>query len=293
MICKNCGKEITNDKKFCIFCGEKVSISSNPSTYQQEKKNHSKRPIFLPIVLVLIVAIILYFIFIDKREIDQDVLVSSVVNVLCENGEEVSGGSGTIISTDGIILTNSHVIPQDEESVLTPEYGCIVILPNLETGKPERIYYANPIVLNGLSDDYDLAFLEVYGVYTDEEGLVYGEFPTVFPSIFADENKHDYICQSRTHKLGDSIRIFGYPQTSGGYYLTITDGVISSFSDEGLIFTSAEIDAGNSGGLAVDEKGCMVGVPVAVSEGVYENMGIIISTDLLLEFYGQLDTFLE
>ena len=293
MKCKNCGKEINNDKKFCIFCGEKVTFSSYSSLYIQEKKNHPNKIIFLSIALVLIVAVILYFIFIDKREIAQDVLVSSVVNVICENGEEVIGGSGTIISTDGIILTNSHVIPQDEESVLTPEYGCLVVLPNWETGQPESIYYANPIVLTGLSDDYDLAFLEVYDVYTDEEGIVYGDFPTIFPSIFADENKHDYICQSRTHQLGDSIRIFGYPQTSGGYYLTITEGVISSFSDGGLIFTSAEIDAGNSGGLAVDEKGCMVGVPVAVSEGVYENMGIIISTDLLLEFYEKLDTFLE
>jgi S1-C subfamily serine protease len=69
--------------------------------------------------------------------------------------------------------------------------------------------------------------------------------------------------------------------------------VISSFSDEGVILTSAKIDQGNSGGLAVDQKGCMVGVPVAVSEGTYQNLGVIISTDLILEFSDKLDTILN
>ncbi|MEK7109684.1 MAG: trypsin-like peptidase domain-containing protein [Patescibacteria group bacterium] len=302
MICKTCGKETKDGNKFCNYCGE--SFSDKPSTEIKEKeiKVTLNKSLLLKIVVGVVGLLILYIIFSDRpfsflsddREIDQRVLASSVVNVLCESGEdEVSGGSGTMITIEGIVLTNSHVIPQNNENILTTDEGCLVILPNQQTGQPEEMYWARPIVIPELSDEYDLAYLEIYDAFVDEDGEVRGRYPRTFQSIFADENKHDDICQFRKNKLGDPIRIFGYPQTSGGFYLTITDGVISSFSDEGVILTSAKIDEGNSGGLAVDQKGCMVGIPVAVSEGKYQNLGVIISTDLILEFSDKLDTILN
>jgi hypothetical protein len=302
MICKICKKEIKEGNKFCNFCGEKIDNTPYADIKGKEIKFVFDKSFYFKIVIGIIGILVLYIIFADKpfsfltndREIDQRVLTSSVVNVLCEAGEdEISGGSGTIITTEGIVLTNSHVIPQDEERILTSDEGCLVILPNQQTGQPEEIYWAKPIVIPGLSDDYDLAYLEIYDAFTDEDGEIRGRYPRTFPSIFAEENKHDDICQFRKQKLGDSVRIFGYPQTSGGFYLTITDGVISSFSGEGVILTSAKIDEGNSGGLAVDQKGCMVGVPVAVSEGKYQNLGVIISTDLILEFSEKLDIILN
>jgi len=302
MICKICKKEIKEGNKFCNFCGEKIDNTPYADIKGKEIKFVFDKSFYFKIVIGIIGILVLYIIFADKpfsfltndREIDQRVLTSSVVNVLCEAGEdEISGGSGTIITTEGIVLTNSHVIPQDEERILTSDEGCLVILPNQQTGQPEEIYWAKPIVIPGLSDDYDLAYLEIYDAFTDEDGEIRGRYPRTFPSIFAEENKYDDICQFRKQKLGDSVRIFGYPQTSGGFYLTITDGVISSFSGEGVILTSAKIDEGNSGGLAVDQKGCMVGVPVAVSEGKYQNLGVIISTDLILEFSEKLDIILN
>ncbi len=302
MFCKNCGKEIKGGNKFCNYCGENLLDNPTTATKGKEIKVVFNRSLAFKIAIGAVGLLILYIIFSDKpfssfsddREIDQRVLVSSVVNVLCDSGDDkISGGSGTIITTEGIVLTNSHIIPQNEENILTPDEGCLVILPNQQTGQPEEIYWAKPIVIPGLSDDYDLAYLEIYDAFVDEDGEVRGRYPRTFTSIFADEYKHDDICQFRKNKLGDPIRIFGYPQTSGGFYLTITDGVISSFSDEGVILTSAKIDEGNSGGLAVDQKGCMVGVPVAVSEGKYQNLGVIISTDLILEFSDKLDTILN
>lgn len=303
MICKNCNKEIKSGNKFCNYCGKEVLADTPPAEVKaKEIRIAFNKSLTLKISIGVVVLLAIYIVFADKpfsfltndREIDQKVLTSSVVNVLCEAGEdEISGGSGTIITTEGIVLTNSHIIPQDEEHILTSDEGCLVILPNQQTGQPEEIYWAKPIVIPGLSDDYDLAYFEIYDAFTDEDGEIRGRYPRTFPSIFAEENKHDDICQFRTQKLGDPVRIFGYPQTSGGFYLTITDGVISSFSDEGVILTSAKIDEGNSGGLAVDQKGCMVGVPVAVSEGKYQNLGVIISTDLILEFSEKLDIILN
>lgn len=303
MVCKKCGKEIGGGVKFCNFCGEEIGALIDSAQTKRGEINVLIDKTLVPKIIIGVAGVLVLYVALvenpfsflsDNREIKQEVLTSSVVNILCEdpNGD-ISGGSGTIISTEGAVLTNSHVIPQDDEYILTQDAGCLVILPNPTTGEPDEIYWANPIVISGLSDDYDLAFLEIYDVFVDEDGEAYGDYPKVFPSIFAEQNKHDEICQFRTPKLGDPIRIFGYPQTSGGFYLTITDGVVSSFSSDGSILTSAKIDSGNSGGLAVDQKGCMVGVPVAVTEGVYQNLGVIISTDLILEFAEKLDKITE
>ena len=76
---------------------------------------------------------------------------------------------------------------------------------------------------------------------------------------------------------------------SGGLSLTITDGIISSFPGDGIILTSAKIDEGNSGGLAVDSDGCIVGIPSSVMLGEYENMGAIISKKLVEKFQNIMD----
>ncbi len=116
--------------------------------------------------------------------------------------------------------------------------------------------------------------------YDHEEGKAYGEYPKVFPAY--DSNKY---CKNENVKLGEPVRIYGYPAISGGYALTITDGVVSSLMpDEGLIFTSAKISHGNSGGLAVDQYGCRLGIPAMVNGDDYESLGIIISNDLIFEF---------
>ncbi|MFC1687123.1 serine protease [Patescibacteria group bacterium] len=210
---------------------------------------------------------------------------ASVVNIFCPDSETLSfdvegyGGSGTLISTDGIILTASHIFPQDEEYLYIPEEGCIVTLPDPDTGFPDEMYVAQPTVIPGLSDDYDLAYMEIYDAYIDEDGVSYGRYPRVFPAF--DDT---LLCEEEYVELGESVRVLGYPITSGGETLTITEGVVSSFPGDGTILTSAKIDEGNSGGLAIDHNGCGLGVPSAVSIGEYENLGVIISADLVAEF---------
>lgn len=214
----------------------------------------------------------------------------TVVNILCPYSSEPfaidsngTGGSGTIFDSSGLIVSNSHIIPQDEEVLDVSEDGCFVILPDNETGSPKEIYLATPLVFNDLSDEYDLAFLTIYDVYSDEDGQ-YGQYPNDFPSF----DDTDY-CEDEQIKLGENVRVLGYPISSGGYNLTITDGVVSSFTDDGLILTSAKIDQGNSGGLAIDKDGCMIGIPVAVSEGQYDNLGIIIPPSMIADFINEVD----
>ncbi len=223
---------------------------------------------------------------------NQDEIVSSVVNIFCPStveGEKGTGGSGTIFTKEGGILTNSHIIPQDEEFINVDEQGCLVILPNPNTGQPEEMYWATPIVLPEISDTYDLAYLYIHEVYLDEETQEYrGTYPRTFPA-FDDSNR----CVDENIKLGEKVTIFGYPSLSGGLSLTITDGLVSSFPGYGLIVTSAKISEGNSGGLAVDENGCMIGVPSMISYDETESLGVIISSDLILEFSDEVSTYLE
>lgn len=274
--------------RFCTKCGKGVELEK--SHKKSTKFFTKKKLIIFGIIVIVLAAAIAAFAYYEKEnnsisatdKKDQEI-ASSVVNIYCngKTDEDSSGGSGTILTEEGLILTNAHIIPEGAEDTVS----CLVILPDPTNGSPDEIYTAYPIVVPDLSEKYDLAFVKVDDVFYDhEEGKAYGEYPKVFPAY--DPNKY---CKTGDVKLGESVRIYGYPAISGGYALTITDGVVSSLMpDEGLIFTSAKISHGNSGGLAVDQYGCRIGVPAMVNGDDYESLGIIISNDLIYEFIDEL-----
>ena len=194
----------------------------------------------------------------------------SVVDIWCDNDQ---GGSGVIFTSDGTVLTNNHVIAGST--------SCQVTIPDPETGQIAEIYDAAPVITPTLSREYDVATLKIDGSYTDASGTTWGAYPTTFP-VFTIPNTCNTSTQSQ---LNDSVRIYGYPVTSGGYNLTITDGIISSFADDGDILTSAKVDSGNSGGLAVDQNGCWLGIPSAVVSGNYQNLGVIIPGSIVAKSF--------
>lgn len=203
--------------------------------------------------------------YIDNQTLMQT-NTQAVVNILCDNQ---NGGSGTVWVKDGLIVTNNHVIAGST--------SCLVTIPDVATGAPVQIYQAKPLIAPYLSKQYDIALLSVYAAYRDTNGKVWGTYPISLHAFVPPSN-----CS--TTQLGDTVRIYGYPVTSGGYNLTITDGIVSSFADDGNILTSAKIDSGNSGGLAVDKNGCMLGIPSAVLTGNYQNLGVIIPDNVIKDF---------
>jgi hypothetical protein len=298
LYCNNCGKSNPEDSKFCEYCGVKIS---NENDIQEKKTNKSKRllsliwKIPLGIIAFCIIAFMLLYTFSSsfrtglnngssgnstkptsasntpnsgtssQNNIDNS---QSVVSITCDNNE---GGSGTIFTEDGFILTNNHVI--------TEASYCLVTLPDIKTGEPNSIYEAKPIIIPTLSNQYDIAFLQINSAYTDKNGKTWGTYPTNFPEYTSPNG-----CNNYAPKLGDSLRIYGYPVTSGGYNLTITDGIISSFDDYNDILTSAKVDSGNSGGLAVNTNGCFLGIPSYVESGNYQNLGVIIPSSIIADF---------
>lgn len=285
MFCKNCGQPVNPDVKFCKNCGQEIKLNQKPARrikFFQWFNSHKKGIIIALAILVVLPVVIYILSFNYKSDLPKNYNVaSSVVNVLClsKDMQEESGGSGTIISEEGIILTNAHVIPQIGETPDVFDERCLIILPDESTGQPKEIYLAYPEITKDLSKQYDIAVLHIDSVYTDEDGKSWGVYPKTFPSFqFSSKCGDEYI------ELGSPVKVYGYPITSGGYSLTITDGIVSSFSSDGMILTSAKIDSGNSGGLAIDDEGCFIGIPSAIAEGNYQNFGVIIPPNLITDF---------
>lgn len=281
MYCKKCGKEVSNNEKFCTNCGWKNQlIEGGFSINQHEEKHKNKKNILIITGIIVVVVITSLITFILKKE---DIFtvqnsqgnlenieinnLKSVVQIMCDDD---SGGSGTMISNDGYILTNHHVIADAE--------WCLITIPEEKTGEPAEIYYSYPIIIPKVSEDYDIAMLKIDGVYTDEDGKSWGSYPNNFISFQTNES-----CENKNQTLGNQIKIYGYPTTTHNLNLTITEGIISNF-DSGYILTSAKIDSGNSGGLAMDNEGCWVGIPSAILEGNYQNLGVIIPTSIISNF---------
>ncbi len=309
MFCKNCGHKIEKRTKFCKNCGIELPRRENILHHAFDwLKEHKGIFILLAIVITVIVIVGAsdgtssgsgsY----DTSYSDtssqttttnasfnaQNKIASSVVNIICPDGTEdgLSGGSGTIMTSDGLILTNSHIIPQNRREEPLTDY-CLITLPD-EKGKAKEIYYGKPIVIPTLSKEYDLAFVNIEGAYVDEDGVSQGRYPNNFQGFMND------VCENDDVSLGEPVRVFGYPTISGGgYFLTVTDGVVSSIPSDGTIVTSAKIDHGNSGGIAVDGSGCFIGVPAMAETGTIESLGIIISNKVVLEFMTELKTLMD
>ena len=174
--------------------------------------------------------------------------------------KEVGGGSGFIISEDGMILTNKHVVSRDdvEYTVLTIE------------GKsfPAKVLARDPV--------QDLAILKI-----EKERIVdqNGQLSLIsFPVVQLGDSEKLQIGQT-VIAIGNALGEFQNTVSVGvisGLGRTITasgGGIIETLED--VIQTDAAINRGNSGGPLLNLKGEVIGINTAMSlEG--ENIGFAI-----------------
>lgn len=177
-------------------------------------------------------------------------------------------GSGVIVSSDGYILTNNHVV-SDERGNDADE-----VLVRLSTGEEY------PAEIIGRDPNTDIAVLKV-----EAEDL-----PTA------------PIASSENLEVGDIVFAIGNPLGVG---LTVTQGIISAtgraigiYGDEGyedFIQTDASINMGNSGGALVDTEGRLIGINSAILSRSGGNIGIgfAIPTNLATGIARQLVMFGE
>jgi len=168
--------------------------------------------------------------------------------------QEVGGGSGFFISSDGLIVTNLHVV-DDEKAEYT-------VFTN--DGKK---YEAQVLAKDSA---FDVAILKVKG----------NNFPYL---EFGD---------SSNLKLGQTVIAIG--NALGEFRNSVSVGVISGIARsvvagdtfgrteqlEGVIQTDAAINPGNSGGPLLDIHGKVIGVNVAMQRGA-ENIGFALPANMV------------
>ncbi|RKR74719.1 S1C family serine protease [Frondihabitans australicus] len=199
----------------------------------------------------------------------------SVVTINASSGQSAGTGSGVVLTSDGYIVTNTHVVTLDGAS------SSATVSVTTAAG---RIYAAKVI---GTDPLVDLAVIKI-----DASGLK--------PMDFADSSKLN---------VGDTAVAIGAPL---GLSNTVTDGIVSTLNrsisvassaapsggdssggtndgqqpfnfDQGngsgsssgssttqtislpVIQTDASINPGNSGGALLDSKGDLIGVNVAIA----------------------------
>lgn len=188
----------------------------------------------------------------------------ATVEVLTDAGN----GSGTLISPDGWVLTNHHVVESD--SGLPVGAGQLVVSLCLDPKQPPAELFRGSVVM--ADPELDLALVKI------ETGLYGQPLPAGYVFPYLELGNPEAVL------IGDSVSILGYPGVGGlGSRATVslTRGVISGFdsSEGGVIFkTDAEIGSGNSGGAALDRNWRLIGVPVGTVEDTegYSQLGYIL-----------------
>lgn len=172
---------------------------------------------------------------------------------------QVSEGAGTgiVLSSDGVIMTNRHVVPEGVTSISV-------------TTSDGKQYDNVEVLARDPRTNYDVAFIKVKGVNN------------LKPAKIGDSAKM---------QVGDAVVAIG--NALGEFQNTVTTGIISGLSRPitagdsastaesltNLFQTDAAINPGNSGGPLVNMNGEVIGLNTAVAGDGAQNIGFAIPTN--------------
>lgn len=168
---------------------------------------------------------------------------------------EAGAGTGFIVSNDGVVVTNRHVIPREVDNV------SITLSDGTELDDVSVVGRTND------NDPLDVAFLKI----NDSKGK------ELKPAKIGDSGKIE---------VGDRVVAIG--NALGQLQNTVTSGIISGFGRDlqaqgtdttetlqNLFQTDAAINQGNSGGPLVNMEGEVIGINTAIA-GNAQNIGFAI-----------------
>lgn len=164
--------------------------------------------------------------------------------------EATSLGSGFIISPDGYLVTNNHVISGGAEGMRNN-----VTISSITVTLPDRKEYEAKVI--GRDPVSDLALLKI-----EAKGLPFVQFG-----------------DSTRTRVGDWVVAIGNPYGLGG---TVTAGIVSALhrntgqggAYDRYIQTDASINQGNSGGPMFDLNGNVIGINTLIFSPTGGNVGI-------------------
>lgn len=181
-------------------------------------------------------------------QICQNLQATVSLEVPVDGRSAVSGGSGSVITTLGHILTNLHVVanPDTGRPYNTQQVARVYV--TTQANRPPQFAYIAHI--ERLDAPNDLALLRISA--RSNGGLLPADLN--LPALPIGDS--DYV------SVGDELSITGYPAL-GGDTVTCNTGRISGFTN-GFMKTDAQLNPGNSGGSAVNMNGDLVGVPTEI-----------------------------
>lgn len=209
-----------------------------------------------------------------------DDLARAVVRVVAlkdtgDGFETLWSGSGTIIDSHGLILTNYHVVAEEAEAddgtVLRRDELGIELVSSIDS-PPEPTYFAQVRAQDPVLD------LAVIQPYADLDGNNIDPESLDLPAIeIGDPGRLE---------LGQELTMLGFP-TIGGDTVTFSNGRVSGFLSQeeveqrrAWIKTDASLTPGNSGGAALDARGRLVGVPTRATIDVGGSINRLRPVDL-------------
>ncbi|GJL62705.1 MAG: MucD protein [Nitrospirales bacterium] len=170
--------------------------------------------------------------------------------------EEQGAGSGVIVSSDGYVMTNNHVVDQASEITVT---------------LPDKREFTGKVI--GLDPQTDLAVVKI-----DGENLPFVRW--------GDSSKL---------RVGEYVLAVGNPfglnsTVTSGIVSALGRGGMGITQYEDFIQTDAAINPGNSGGALINTKGELIGINTAIfsQSGGYQGVGFAVPTNLAKPVYAGL-----
>jgi serine protease Do len=195
-------------------------------------------------------------------------------------GVEMASGSGVIISPDGYIVTNNHVVEKADKITVTTndhrQFQAKVIGTDPNTDLALIKVDANdlPIVKLGNSDDTKV------GEWVLAVGNPFNLTSTVTAGIISAKGRHIGIIGSED-------------QEENPFGRTSNHSPAASRAIESFIQTDAAINPGNSGGALVNTRGELIGINSAIASqtGSYEGYGFAIPINLAKKVLNDIERY--
>lgn len=194
-----------------------------------------------------------------SREVRERIIASTVLITFPIDSKTDSIGSGTIISPQGYILTNYHVIGDNDSRRIAPK---IYVGTIRFVDQPPEIKYLAEVV--AADPNLDLAVIRITRT---ADGKAVGSLN--LPAV--------PIGDSNNLVVGDPIYVFGF-QGTGGMTLSFSRGAVAGFTGEDKesggkqwIKHDAQTGPGNSGGGVYNQDGELIGVHSAGVSGEHNS----------------------
>ena len=232
-------------------------------THRQTRRQTFRKERIVRLLVMVLIAVVPWPVHGWATELTHEQLYAltapGVVFVYGRSGSVGSSGSGSIVRADGLVLTNAHVV-LNEESGSPYDVLWVALKPDATSGEFDKdLKDRFPATVQAFHQELDLALLQV---------------TTPLPAVTVlNLGDSDHV------NVGARVIAIGHPEQGGLW--TLTTGVISAFrANHGAVTgkhvfqTEASMNRGNSGGPLIDAEGRQIGVNTSIARQAQDGLTI-------------------